>query len=106
MFLSQDGSALVTVFQGSRPTGTDPGAQEAAARATFVAEGGTPTYEVHTNDQFVLTGYSADGKVFYEFRHFGTDAIGGFTFRYLRSNKAVSDLVLTDAYQTFDSGNL
>lgn len=102
---SADGRVQVTLYDRPRNSAT-PRQDEAVAQQRFEDAGGNPTYTFHSSDEYVVSGYTAGGDVYYEFRYYGGNGIGGFSFTYPKSDKPVSDAVIAHAYKTFQPGNL
>jgi hypothetical protein len=104
VFYDSRGELSVTVFDAPR-RGLGAERAFASARRNFIAEGGRVTYHYQDDDEYVLSGYTADDDVFYQFRYFGRAGIGGFTYRYPHSYPRGlakrSEAAITRAYNTF-----
>jgi hypothetical protein len=104
VFHDSGGELSVAVFDAPRG-GLRAARAYASARRDFVADGGRVTYHYQDDDEFVLSGYTADDDVFYQFRYFGSAGIGGFTFRYPHSYPRGlakrSEAAITHAYNSF-----
>lgn len=105
-FQSPDGDVTVTVFEHPRQPADNPLQAEVAAKTRLLGNGGQPTYLTHGASNYIVSGWTADGNVYYEFGYLGSSGEGGFTFTYPRATKPASDPLVTRAYQTFEPGSL
>jgi hypothetical protein len=105
-FHDPQGRGTVTVFRRATSGRIDAAQAEALARANFTGAGGRVTYDHQSGHEYIVSGFTADHVVYYEFGYLGSAGEGGFIFTYPEADKGVFDAVVSYAYRSFQHGDL
>jgi hypothetical protein len=64
------------------------------------------TYHSYSAHEYIVTGFTGDDDVYYEFGYLGSSGVGGFSFTYPKADKPLTDAIVERTFHSFDSGAL
>ncbi|QRP50460.1 serine/threonine-protein kinase [Amycolatopsis sp. FDAARGOS 1241] len=103
-FTNADLDATLTVWGGNSDQSSARALAAAVAQAE--ADGGRVTYRKDEGDQYSVSGYQGDGKIFYERGFTGSASMAALRWVYPREHKAELDAPVSTTLEAFRPGDL
>ncbi|GAB3431104.1 protein kinase domain-containing protein [Actinophytocola sediminis] len=105
-FTDADQSATMAVWGANNVSGSSVAETLAERVSAIEAAGGTVTYENAGADRYAVSGYLANGNIYYESVHVGPGSVAGLRWEYPKAEKEAMDAPVTATVAAFLPGDL